>query len=194
MENFSYDIKVPKDRIAVLIGKNGEVKKNIEESTNTLIAVDSKEGDVNVSGEDAITLYSTRNVIRAIARGFNPEVAQLLLRQDFVFELMPVEQYIKNKAHIERVKGRVIGRDGKARQILEELTETYICVYGKTIGIIGLGENVNITRRAIESLLVGSPHAKIYKWLEKQRKELKRHSVEENYGIKVGSQKEDEEI
>ena len=183
MDGFSYEIKIPKDRIAVLIGKNGEIKKNLEESTHTKIDIDSKEGDVTVTGSDAILLYSTRNVIRAIARGYNPEIAQLLLRQDYVFELMPVTQYVKNKEHLERVKGRVIGKKGKARSVLEELTETHISVYGKTIGIIGLGENVNISRRAIESLLAGTPHSKIYKWLEKQRKDMQLFKMKQDLGI-----------
>ncbi|MBI5392386.1 RNA-processing protein [Candidatus Woesearchaeota archaeon] len=184
MDEFSYDLKIPRDRIAVLIGKNGDVKKNLEEVTHTRIAIDSKEGDVTVSGEDAITLYSTRNVIRAIARGFNPEVAQLLLRHDYVFDVLDVTAYIKNKNHLERVKGRVIGKEGKAREILENLTETHISVYGKTICIVGLGEYVNIARRAIESLLAGSPHAKVYMWLEKQRKDLKRLDFELQFGVK----------
>ncbi|MBS3137229.1 RNA-processing protein [Candidatus Woesearchaeota archaeon] len=189
MDEFSYDIKIPRDRIAVLIGKNGEVKKNLEEVSHTKIAIDSKEGDVVVSGEDAITLYSTKNVIRAIARGFNPEVAQLLLRHDYVFDVLDVTTYIKNKNHLERVKGRVIGKEGKAREILEQLTDTHISVYGKTICIIGLGEFVNIARRAIESLLVGSPHAKVYMWLEKQRKELKRRMFEDEFAMRDKKEK-----
>ncbi|MCX6707311.1 MAG: KH domain-containing protein [Candidatus Woesearchaeota archaeon] len=41
---YSYDIKIPKDRVAVLIGKKGEVKKEIEECTKSKIKIDSKEG------------------------------------------------------------------------------------------------------------------------------------------------------
>jgi len=173
MSEYSYDIKVPKERIAVLIGKNGGIKKTIEEATNTKIMIDSKEGDVIVKGEDPLTLFSTRDIIRAIARGFNPEVAEFLLKPDYVFELMDLKVFVKNKNQIPRIKGRIIGKEGKARQIIEDLTETHICVYGKTIGIIGLGEGVSIARRAIEGLVGGSPHSNIYKWLEKKRREFK---------------------
>jgi ribosomal RNA assembly protein len=82
MTEFSYQIKIPKERIAVLIGKKGEIKNQIEEHTRTRIDVDSKEGDITVSGEDAITLYSTRDIIRAIGRGFNPDIALLLLKPE----------------------------------------------------------------------------------------------------------------
>ena len=54
MSEFQYNIKIPKERIAVLIGKKGEVKKTLEGETGTKILVDSKEGDVIVQGEDAL--------------------------------------------------------------------------------------------------------------------------------------------
>jgi len=46
MTSFSYDIKIPKDRVAVLIGKNGKVKEQIEIETDTGLDIDSKEGEV----------------------------------------------------------------------------------------------------------------------------------------------------
>lgn len=173
MAHFSYDIKIPKDRVAVLIGKDGSVKKEIEDATKTALTIDSEEGDVGVTGEDAVSLYSTRDIIRAIGRGFNPEIALLLLKQDYAFELIAIEDYVKNKNQLPRVKGRVIGSEGKTRKLIEELTETYVCVYGKTVGIIGLVENVGIARRAIESLLSGSMHASVYRWLESKRRQVK---------------------
>lgn len=173
MAEYSYELKIPKDRIAVLIGKKGEIKKQIEEVTKTKINVDSSEGDVFVTGEDPLTLFSTRDIIRAIARGVNPEIAMLLIKQDYMFEIIDLKEYVKNKEQMPRIKGRVIGKEGKARRHIEELTETYICVYGKTISIIGIAEHVAIAKRAIESLLSGSQHSNVYKWLEKARRDLK---------------------
>jgi len=180
MPEFSYQIKIPKDRIAVLIGKKGEIKKQIEENTNTKISVDSKEGEITVSGEDAIMLYTTRDLIRAIARGFNPEIAFLLLKQDYAFDILNLPDF-DNPSQLARIKGRVIGRDGRSREIIEEHTEAYVSVYGKTICIIGLTENVVVARRAIEMLLKGSPHSNVYKWLERMRREMKRRQSEDNF-------------
>ena len=86
MASYSYELKIPQERVAVLIGKNGEVKKNIEEDTKTQIKIDSLEGDIFIYGEDALGLYTAREVTRSIGRGFNPEIAKLLLKQDYVFE------------------------------------------------------------------------------------------------------------
>ena len=173
MTTFSYELKIPKDRVAVLIGTKGEIKKQIEEDTKTRIRVDSREGDVFIEGEDGLSLYTTREIIKAIGRGFNPDVALLLLKPDYCFELVSLADYAKTKNTLIRIKGRLIGTDGKCRRHIEELTGTNVSVYGKTVGIIGQVENVTITRRAIENLIKGSTHAYVYKFLEKQRKLMK---------------------
>ena len=178
MEEFSYELKIPKERIAVLIGRAGEVKKGIEIDTNTTIKVDSKEGDVFIYGKDALGLYSCREVVRSIARGFNPEIAKLLLKQDYTLETIQLNDYTgKSRNNLLRIKGRVIGREGKSRKLIEELSEAYISVYGKTIGIIGMPEAASMAKRAVEALLSGSTHANVYKWLEKKRRELKRKRI-----------------
>lgn len=183
MEQYSYELKIPKDRIAVLIGPKGSVKSQIEENTKTSLDIDSKEGDVVIVGEDSILLYTAREIIKAIGRGFNPDIATLLLKQDYSLEVLNIPDYVKSKSSILRLKGRVIGKEGKSRKNIEHLTETYICVYGKTICIIGQVENVSITRRAVESILLGSPHAHVYKWLERKRREIQQAEFEmKNHG------------
>ena len=175
MTEYLYELRIPRDRIAVLIGKEGSVKKDIESETKTKIDVDSKEGDISITGEDALGLYSCREVIRAIGRGFNPEIATLLIKPDYCFESIDLKDYVgKSKDHLLRVKGRVIGAEGKTRRLIEELTESHVCVYGKTISIIGLTESATIAREAIERLLNGSPHSNVYKFLEKKRRDIKR--------------------
>ncbi|MCX6708623.1 MAG: KH domain-containing protein [Candidatus Woesearchaeota archaeon] len=168
-QEFSYELRIPKERVAVLIGKKGEIKRTIEHETKTKVQVNSEEGIVSLNGEDALLLYMAREIVRAIGRGFNPDIALLLLKQDYGFELIPIQDYVKTENDLERLKGRVIGEGGKSRKTIEELTQTNVCVFGKTAGIIGPAENINTARRAIESLLAGSPHAHVYRWLERQR-------------------------
>ena len=175
---YLYELRIPKDRIAVLIGKEGKIKKEIESGTKTTLKIDSKEGDVFISGEDALGLYSCREVIRAIGRGFNPDLALLLFKSDYSFELIDLKEYTgKSKEALIRTKGRVIGAEGKSRRLIEELTEAHICVYGKTIGIIGSPESTAIAREAVEKLLKGSPHSTVYRFLEKKRREMKRERL-----------------
>ena len=180
MIGYSYELKIPQERVAVLIGKGGEVKKSIEDDTKTQIKVDSLEGDIFISGKDALGLYTAREIIRSVGRGFNPEIAKLLLKQDYVFEIVNLNEFTgKSKNTLLRLKGRVIGKEGKSRRLIEELSEAYISVYGKSVSIIGTAESASMAKRAVEALLRGSTHASVYMWLEKKRRELKRKRIVE---------------
>lgn len=171
--DFAFEVKIPKERVAVLVGKGGEVKRELEGYTGCKMDIDSKEGDVRITGGDSIKMYALREVVKAIGRGFNPEIAKLMLKQDYGLEIISLLDYVRNKDHFERVKGRVIGTEGKSRQTIEELTGTFISVYGKTISIIGDMEGVVVAKKAIESILLGSPHSNVYRWLEKNRRTLR---------------------
>ncbi|MBW3019001.1 KH domain-containing protein [Candidatus Woesearchaeota archaeon] len=169
-EEFVYELRIPKDRVAVLIGTEGKVKRDLERSTKTQIEVDSKEGFVKIKGKDALLLYLCREIVKAVGRGFSPDTAKLLLKQDYGLDIIPVMQYARNQDDIARLRGRVIGEQGRSRKAIEDLTETNICVYGKTIGIIGRLEYLAEARHAVTDLLSGATHASVYKWLEKKRK------------------------
>jgi ribosomal RNA assembly protein len=173
MTEYSFELKIPKERLAVLIGTGGKIKHDIEKATGTIIKIDSHEGDIFLYGEDGLGIYTAAEVIKAVGRGFNPDIAKLLLESDNAAEHIDLTDYAKSKKHMIRLKGRVIGEEGKARRIIEELTECHISVYGKTACIIGNAEMVGVARRAVENLLTGSPHANVFNWLEKKRRELK---------------------
>jgi len=174
-DEYSHSIKIPKDRIAVLIGVKGKDKRELEDWSSAKISVDSKEGDVIITGRDALKLYELKEIIQAIARGFSPETATLLMKPDYMLEIISLKDYgLDNPGKLARVKARIIGTGGKARRVIEELTEAQLCVYGKTIGIIGEADSVTTAKRAVELIIKGSMHSTVYKWLENQRRKAKR--------------------
>ena len=177
MVDYSYEFKIPASRIAVLIGKDGSIKKRLERETDIKITIDSEEGDVFLYGDDALNLYTVREIISAIGRGFNPDIAMQLLKPDFAMEQINLADYAKTKNHMMRIKGRVIGSSGKARELIEELADCKISVFGKTVCIIGRIESVNLCRRAVDKLIRGSQHSKIYSMLERQRKDSKERQI-----------------
>lgn len=177
VEEYSYELKIPKERVAVLIGKKGETKKQLERLTNTKLQVDSIEGDVSIAGKDSLNLYTCREIIRAIGRGFNPEIAMQLLKQDYGLEIIDVSDYAKSRNDEERLKGRIIGEQGKSRRYIESLTKCSISVYGKTASIIGSFEGLSMARKAVEMLLGGATHTKVFKWLERKKKEMRHHEM-----------------
>lgn len=188
MQDFAYTLRIPKDRIAVVIGTKGAEKRKLEKATGCTIEVDSSEGVVQLSGGEALGLYVCREIVLAIGRGFSPEIAQLLLKQDYGIELLSIKDFASNENEMTRIKGRVIGEQGKSRRIIEELTGVHITVYGKTVGLIGELEMLPVARKAIESLLSGQKHASVYHYLEQRRKEMRKSEATGDEWRKTQSQ------
>jgi len=160
------EVRVSQDRIGVLIGKAGATKKGIEEKTGARITVDSKEGVVAVEGEDAEGVISAVEVVRAIGRGFSPERASVLLQDpDLILDVIELSALADTPQQMDRIRGRVIGKDGRSREQIEDMTGTAISVHGKTVAIIGGVEQLKTARTAVEMLLNGVPHETVYAFL-----------------------------
>jgi len=176
------ELKVAGNRIGVLIGKGGLIKKELEERTGTVIAIDSQEGIVRVEGEDAVPFLRTVEVIQAVNRGFSPDRAfRLLGDEDLLLEVIDLSGLADNPRQMDRLRGRIIGRDGRAREQIEHMTHTQISVMGKTIALIGLPEQMKVARAAIDMLLEGSPHEAVFSYLEKKRQDAKQDMLEYYY-------------
>lgn len=167
-------IRIPKERIAVLIGKKGEVRRMFEKKSGLKLRIDSKEGEVILFG-DSISVFEFKEVINAIARGFAPENAFKLFELRYSFELVDIKDFGKTKNRVRVLRGRVVGTEGKARRNLECLTNCNIIVFGNTVGIIGREEDVLLAKEAVERILEGALHGRVYGWLEKRRKALREH-------------------
>ena len=167
---FISELKIPKQRTAVLIGEKGSTKKKIEKVASTDIKVND-EGIVTVSSDDNFKIFITIPIIKAIARGFNPETAMELSDEKNHLEIIDISDFSgKSKKKMIRLKSRLIGTQGKAWKNLERVTSTKLAVYGKTVAIIGEVENVMIAKQSIEKLLSGSPHGNVYQYIERERK------------------------
>ena len=162
-------LKIPKERISVLIGVKGSIKRKIQRMTKTRLIVNSEDGDIFIEG-DSLDVFNCLNMVKAIARGFNPDIALKLLDEDTSIEIISLDEFSRSKKDIIRLKSRLIGTQGRARSHLEELTSTNISVYGKTISIIGRTDDVFIARQGIINLINGSKHGNVYLFIEKQKK------------------------
>ena len=79
-------LNIPKERVGVLVGPQGSVKKRIEEALGVKLTIDSGSGAVKIElakrpeeGGDPVALFKARDVVQAIGRGFSPERAFLSL-------------------------------------------------------------------------------------------------------------------
>lgn len=169
--------KIPKDRIAMLIGHDGSTRVELERRSGARIQVDSEGGDVEVDlrePEDPLMPVKLGNIIRAVARGFSPDHAFVLFHDDYYFEVIDIRDFVgKSPNALRRIRGRLIGRDGKTRRLVEEMSECWISIYGHTIALIGQDLNMQIATIAMEMILNGAEHSSVYSFLENKRQQIK---------------------
>jgi ribosomal RNA assembly protein len=179
-----------KDRIAVVIGKNGEVKKKIEEMTGTSITIDSETGEYNIESvpvnqdtieneflneEGEFRKYQTKFVLDAINHGFNPEKALKLLDPELHLDVVNLEDVLgDNEKRLTRMKGRLIGESGKIRNSIEQFSSVNISILNKTVAVIGDFDSIKIAKKAITMIIQGSPHKTVLNYLQKEYQERKR--------------------
>lgn len=125
-------------------------------------------------------MFTAKDIVSAIGRGFSPEHAFRLIRNDDeIFDYVDLRAIFgRSDSDIRRVKGRIIGSNGKTRRLIEELTETSLVIYGHTIGIIGTYNQVEVARNAIQMIIKGSQHTTVYKFLQRKRSDLKKQKLD----------------
>jgi ribosomal RNA assembly protein len=184
MTKLNMFVRIPKERVGVLVGPDGKVKQRIEEKFTVELEIESESGGVTImlsgNARDPSLLFKAKDTVTAIGRGFSPEHAFRLLRnEDAIFYSIDLRiVFGRSESDIKRVKGRVIGANGKTRKLVEELTGASVVVYGHTIGFIGTFEQVDAARNAAQMLIDGSQHHTVYKYLQRKRSEFKKQMLE----------------
>jgi len=169
-------VRVPDDRLGVIIGSGGATKRRIEQRSGTTLTIDREDGSIEVVGPDAgdpIGVIKARDVALAIGRGFSPARAERLFRDDTYLGVIDIKNVTgrHQKASLWRIRSRLIGTDGKARSRIEELSGCSMSVYGSTVALIGQERQLERATRAVELLLRGSEHAAVFHLLARQRRE-----------------------
>jgi len=176
-------VRIPKERVGVLIGPDGRIKKYIEDKLEVTLEIDT-EGSVTIilseKAQDPSLLLRAKDLVTAIGRGFKPETAFRLIRnEDEIFDMIDLRHIFgRSESDIRRIKSRIIGTEGKTRRLIEELTEADVVVYGHTIGIIGSFEQADAARNAMQMIIDGCEHHTMYKYLQKKRTELKKQKLQ----------------
>ena len=111
--SFERVLKVPSERVGVLIGKGGETKKNLEKMCGVELVIDGKSGEIIVktSAIDDSDPLRAVNIIEAVGRGFSPQRAIKLMESDTVLEIMDLRDYGgKSENALERIRGKTYVR------------------------------------------------------------------------------------
>ena len=158
-------ITIPEERIKIL-KKNKKWKKWIENFCNVKVKIE--DNDILMEG-DPLEILRIKEVFRAFGRGFSWNDSLNLLDENYFLEIINLKDYTRKRNRMIELKGRVIGKNGKIKRIIERETDTKIAIYGKTISVMGKLKNLRIAAKVIRTILEGKKHGTALKISEERR-------------------------
>ena len=140
-------------------------KRKLQKELEVKITIEGNE--VSIDG-DADDEFFAEKIIVALNFGFPMDVALLIKREEFLFEILNIKDYTTKK-DLKTIRARIIGSGGKTLRTLATLTECFFEIKENTVGIIGSPENIENAQNSIISIIRGSKQANVYNYLEKHR-------------------------
>ena len=138
---------------------------NLQERLNVALTLKGKQ--LIIEGE-AYSEYEAAHVLEAVQFGFSIKKALLLLDEDNIFRSIPIKSFTRRK-YLHEVRARIIGKEGKTKRALENISNCEILVREKDnqVGIIGSAINIHGATTALTNLIRGSKQANVYAFLER---------------------------
>ncbi len=114
----------------------------LEKASGASLEIDSQTGDVSAIWEvdepDPIVKMKMPDVIRAIGRGLAPNRAVKLLDDEVFLRMYDIREWVGRQPNqTRRMRSRLIGRNGRIRSLIEEMSQTEMAIYGSTVLVIG---------------------------------------------------------
>ncbi|MCX8159270.1 MAG: hypothetical protein N3D20_03240 [Candidatus Pacearchaeota archaeon] len=154
----------------IYIQRPKEILKNLpllEKKLNAKITIKGKNLTIQSS---SLNEYEAFQVFKAINFGFPIKKSLLLLNEDYQFVTIKIKSYTKRR--LTDIKARLIGKEGKTKRAIGNISGCDIIINEKenAVGILGLTENVDATITAITSLIKGAKESNIYAFLERMNR------------------------
>ena len=143
-----------------------ELKKEkalLEQKLGIKINIEGKK--VTFEGE-AFKEYEAAIVLEAIQFGFSVKKALSLTDERLAFRKIPMKKFTRRK-NMQEVRSRVIGKEGKTKRTIEDISNSDVIINENTIGIICPADEIEESTTAITNLIKGSKQANVYRFLER---------------------------
>ncbi len=154
-------IKIPEKQLSKII----DCIEDLESKSKTRI---ERKGNVLYIEGDSSGEWICEQVLNALCNGFSTKNAFKLFSDDYFTDEIDIENAVwRNEKTLGRIKGRIIGEEGKAKQTIEELTGAQIVIGDKKVFFIGRFDDVKNAKEAVLRLMEGAKHAQVYNYLKR---------------------------
>ncbi|KAL6120358.1 hypothetical protein NUSPORA_02924 [Nucleospora cyclopteri] len=120
----------------------------------------SKSVDLRTCEHTVDSAYLDRSTafITAIIEGFKLDDAMAIMRyRDIFIDKFDISEVRKMKSsHLQRAMGRIIGRQGRTKESIENFSKCKFILIDQKIALLGCVENIKIAKDAIGRLIQGS--------------------------------------
>ncbi len=178
------------DKMLYRLLKNRDRLREVERRLG--VKIESKgRGGITITSlrKDSVAEYNASRILEAFALGFELDIALQLEDVNYSLAKLNIKDLVRS-TRVSSAIGRIIGREGRTKRVIEELSECAIVVSDHTAAVIGRSENVETATSALMSLIRGSKQANIYRFLEKSRVRLKELEEDIERYIEKKQQKE----
>ena len=161
-------VRVPSHRYSPLKESWMKIFTPVVEHLKLQIRFNLKTRNVEIKAgkdtEDIANLQKAADFVKAFILGFDCDDALALLRLDDLFlDSFEVQDVKSLKGdHLARAVGRLAGKGGRTKYTIENVTKTRIILADTKVHILGSYANIQIAKRALCNLILGSPPSKVY--------------------------------
>ncbi|MCX8199891.1 MAG: hypothetical protein N3G76_00290 [Candidatus Micrarchaeota archaeon] len=138
-----------------------------------------KDLTVEFESEDPFIELKGKDVLIALGTGGVPyRDALRLFSDELILKVVDISEISgDNERDVHRIMARIIGTDGKTKKIIEQITEVSMTVQESRIYLIGTLEGVSLASDAIDAIVRGAPHKKVYRLLESGRRKIREEKM-----------------
>ena len=158
-------------------------KERLEQRLKVKINIQGKK--VTLEG-DSFNEYEALMILEAMQFGFSAKKALTLMDEQIIFRKIPIKNFTRRK-NLTEVRGRIIGKEGKTKKTIENISGCDIAINENEIGIIGPAEEIEEATTAITNLIRGTKQANVYRFLERINTGKKDLSMD--LGLKIKNKK-----
>ena len=144
-----------------------KAKEEIEKNLNVTITFTGKKAVIEGA---PLNEYEAWNILDAISFGFSAKKALQLKESELSFKKINIKDFTRRK-NMYDVRARIIGKEGKVKRTIENLSDCEMIIKDNVIGIIGYAESIDIVITALTNLIRGSKVSNVYNFLERMNRD-----------------------